>query len=83
MGYLYLFLHPAAFPRQVPLLHPLNGLFSTTTWLSRQQKGKISLYLNEARGNGVFGWQWHHFKKRDKNKKNVCKRNKKRYLFLV
>ena len=30
------------------LLHPFNGLFSRTTWLSRYQKGKTSLDLNEA-----------------------------------
>ena len=41
------------------LLHPLNGLFSRTTWVSRYQKGKYSLNLNEARDGGVFGRQWH------------------------
>jgi len=41
------------------LLHPLIGLFSRTTWVSRYQKGKTSLDLNEARDDGVFGWQWH------------------------
>jgi len=25
------------------LLHPFNGLFSRTTWISRYQKGKTSL----------------------------------------
>ena len=30
-------------------LHPFNGLFSMTIWLSRYQKGKTSLDLNEAR----------------------------------
>jgi len=30
------------------LLHPLNGLFSRTTWVSRYQKGKTSLDLNDA-----------------------------------
>jgi len=44
---------------QLPLLHPFNGLFSRTTWVSRYQKGKTSLDLNEARGDGVLGWQWH------------------------
>jgi len=29
------------------LLHPFNGLFSRTTWVSRYQKGKTSLGLNE------------------------------------
>jgi len=36
-----------------------NGLFSRTTWASRYQNSKISLDLNEARDNGVLGWQWH------------------------
>ena len=36
-------------------LHPLNGLFSRTTWVSRCQKGKTSLDLNEARDDGVLG----------------------------
>ena len=33
------------------LLHPFNDLFSRTTWVSRYQKGKTSLDLNEARGD--------------------------------
>ena len=33
-------------------IHPFNGLFSRTTWLSRYQKGKTSLDLNEARYYG-------------------------------
>jgi len=32
---------------------------SRTTWVSRYQKGKPSLDLNEARDDGVQGWQWH------------------------
>ena len=40
-------------------LHPLNGLFSRTTCVSRYQKGKTSLDLNEARDGGVWRWQWH------------------------
>ena len=36
------------------LLHPFNGLFSRTTWISRHQKGKTSLDLNEARDDGVL-----------------------------
>ena len=39
----------------VLLLRPLNGLFSITTWVSRYQKGKTSLDLNEARDDGVLG----------------------------
>jgi len=30
------------------LLHPFNGLFSRTTWVSQHQTGKTSLDLNEA-----------------------------------
>ena len=37
------------------LLHLLNGLLSRTTWVSRYQKGKTSLDLNEARDDGVLG----------------------------
>ena len=37
------------------LLPPFNGLFSRTTSVSRYQKGKTSLDLNEARDDGVFG----------------------------
>jgi len=39
--------------------HPFNGLFSRTTSVSRYQKGKTSLDLNEARDDGVFVRQWH------------------------
>jgi len=41
------------------LLHPFNGHFSWTTWVSWLQKGKTSLDLNEARDDGVLGMQWH------------------------
>jgi len=34
---------------------PFSGLFSWTTWISRYQKGKTSLDLNEARCDGVLG----------------------------
>ena len=37
------------------LLHPFNGLFSRTTWVSRYQKGKTSLDLNKARYGEVLG----------------------------
>jgi len=40
-------------------LHPFNGLFSRTTWVSWYQNGKTSLDLNEERDAGVWGWQWH------------------------
>ena len=41
------------------LLHPINGLFSRTTWVSRYQKGETSLDLNDAREVGVWARQWH------------------------
>ena len=37
------------------LLHPFNGHFSGITWVSRYQKGKTSLDLNEARDDGFWG----------------------------
>jgi len=37
------------------LLHPFNGRFSRTTWVSRYQKGQTSLDLNQARDDEVFG----------------------------
>jgi len=40
------------------LLHPFNGLFSRTTWVSRYLKGKTSLDFIGARDNGVWGWQY-------------------------
>ena len=33
--------------------HQYNGLFSRTTWVSRHQKGEISLDFNEARDDGL------------------------------
>jgi len=38
------------------LLHPLNGLFSRTTWISWHQKGKLSWILMKQE---MMGWQWH------------------------
>jgi len=35
-------------------LHPFNGLFSGTTWVSQYQEGKTSVDLNEARDDGGF-----------------------------
>jgi len=41
-------------------IHRFNCIFSgTTTWVSWYQKAKTSLDLNEARDDGVWGWQWH------------------------
>ena len=37
------------------LLHPFHGLFFRTTWVSRYQKDKTSLDLNEARDDVVWG----------------------------
>jgi len=36
------------------LLHAFSGLFSRTTWVSRYQKDKTSLDLNEARDDRVW-----------------------------
>jgi len=36
-------------------LHPFNGVIFRTTWVSRYQKGKTSLDLNEARDDGIWG----------------------------
>ena len=41
--------------QQQLLLHPFNGLLSTTTWVSHYQKGKTSLGLNKARDDRVWG----------------------------
>ena len=40
-------------------LHAFNDFFSRTTWVSQYKKGKTSLDVNEARDDGVWGWQWH------------------------
>ena len=37
------------------VLHPFNGFFSRTAWVSRYQKSKTRLYLNEARDDAVLG----------------------------
>jgi len=50
--------HNRIIQRSLLLLHPFNGLFSRITWVSRYQKGKISLVSNEARDYEVFGRQW-------------------------
>ena len=42
-------------PLLLLLLHPFNGLFSRTTWVSCYQKGKSSLDLKEARDDGILG----------------------------
>ena len=42
------------------ILHPFNGLFSRTTWVSRYQKGKTSLNLKWGKRWWGLGKQWHH-----------------------
>jgi len=37
-------------------IHPFNGPFSGTTWVSRYQKGKANLDFTEARDSE---WHWH------------------------
>jgi len=37
-------------------VHPFNGLFSRTTWVSQHQKGKPFWILLEQE---TMGWQWH------------------------
>jgi len=37
-------------------LHPFNGLFSRTTWVSWHQKGKPFWILLEQE---MMGWSWH------------------------
>jgi len=44
-----------AFTLKLLVLHLFNGLFSGTTWVSRRQRGKASLDLNEARDDVVLG----------------------------
>jgi len=41
---------------ELPLPHPISGLFSSTTWVSWYQKAKTSLDLTEARDDGWSGW---------------------------
>jgi len=42
-----------------------NGLFSRISWY---QKGKTSLDLNEARDDGIWGWQWNQLN----NMQTIC-----------
>ena len=55
------------------LLHPFNGLFSRTTWISQHQKVNHSLVLESKlfwilMKQEVMGWQWH----RLNHMKNIC-----------
>jgi len=45
---------PSAAATTTTTLYAFNGLFSRTTWVSRYQKDKTSLDLNEARDYGVW-----------------------------
>ena len=40
----------------VHCVHPFNGPFSRTTWVSRHQKGKPFWILMKQE---MMGWQWH------------------------
>ena len=54
-----------SFPTELRLVDSYNYYTSLrasvpgTTWVNRYQKDKTSLDLNEARDDGVLGWQWH------------------------
>jgi len=37
----------------ITLLHPFNGRFSRTTWVSQHQKGRTILDFNRERDDGV------------------------------
>jgi len=52
-------MRPNKYSMEKVLLRPFSGLFSGTTWVSRYQRGKTGLDLNEARDGGVWGQQWH------------------------
>ena len=47
-------IHPLLLLLLLLVLHPFNSHFSRKTWVSRYQKGKTSLDLNEARYDGVL-----------------------------
>jgi len=47
---------PSAYDKGLLLLHPFNGLFSRTAWVSRHQKGKPFWILMKQE---MMGWHWH------------------------
>ena len=47
-------------PKQHTHVHPLNGPFSETTWVSWYQKGKTNLYFTEARDSERQWYQLGH-----------------------
>ena len=51
-----LFTHNPGQDDQATHTHTFNGPFSTTTWVSRNQKSKTSLDFTEATDSE---WQWH------------------------
>jgi len=51
-----MFILPAKIFYYYILLHPFNGLFSRTTWVSWHQKGKSFWILLEQE---MMGWHWH------------------------
>ena len=54
--YTWLTFRPTVYAYMHTHTHPFNGPLSRITWLSRYQKGKISLDFTEARDSE---WQWH------------------------
>jgi len=56
----------SALLKLVLLLHPFNGLSSSTTWVSQHQKGKPFRILLEQE---MMGWQWHQL---DRDMQIIC-----------
>jgi len=52
-------IHYSLLPLLLLLLHPFNGRFSRTTWVSQHQKGKPFWILLEQEMMGVALWRWH------------------------
>jgi len=59
IGFTFLVLAHQGSPGQRAVKRVCVRVFSRTTRVSQYQKGKTSLDLNEVRGDGVWGWQWH------------------------
>ena len=59
IGFTFLVLAHQGSPGQRAVKRVCVCVFSRTTRVSQYQKGKTSLDLNEVRGDGVWGWQWH------------------------
>ena len=59
IGFTFLVLAHQGSPGQRAVKRVCVCVFSSTTRVSQYQKGKTSLDLNEVRGDGVWGWQWH------------------------